>query len=279
MRKLLSANMARLWRSKIFWTLEIAVVIWGIIAYSLVVINTQNLGMNWLMNGANIYFYHAIMYSAIVLAIFCSQFFGTEYEYGTIRNKLSVGQSRKNVYLSNLMISFLVSVIFTISHMATSFVAVPFVGIEAIIAANHTAWRFLCWFLIAGVYAALFTMLAILDSSKSRNTLLSLLLALVLSFVGFMVYSKLAEPESVSRWVANEAGQFVLEENILNPDYLRGTIRTVFEWLDMVMPSSQGMHIMDANGEFHILMPICSVCLIILLTTLGINLFKRKDIK
>lgn len=279
MRKLLSANFSRLWKSKAFFGMEAAIVIWGMIVYILAIYNTGNLGQEWIIKRANTYYYQVLMYSAGAIAIFCAQFFGTEYEQGTLRNKISVGHSRETIYLSNLIVTAVVGVIFSVSHVLTSFVAVPFVGIEIITVAAHNLWRYLCWVLIIVVYAALFTLLAMLDSNKARNVLISLLLALVFVFAGIFVFGKMSEPEFVSRWVTNDMEQFVLEENVLNTSYLRGSIRTVFDWWYAIMPSSQGMHIMDRDCGFDVRMPICSVILVISLTTLGITLFTRKDIK
>lgn len=279
MRKLLSAGFSRLWKNKAFWTLEIAIIIWGSFAYILAIYNTGNLGYEWVIRKANTYFYHTLMYIAGAIAIFCAQFFGTEYEQGTLRNKITVGHSRESIYFSNLIIAIVVGMIYTVSHVLTSMIAVPFVGIEIITAANHDVWRYLCWLLVIGVYSALFVMFAMLDNNKARNVLISLLFALVLIFAGIFVYGKMTEPEFISRWVTNDTGQFVLEENVLNTGYLRGTIRAVFDWWDAIMPSSQGMHIMESESEFDVRMPICSVVLITFLTTRGIILFKRKDIK
>ena len=40
----------------------------------------------------------------IVIAIFTSLFLGVEYSDGAIRNKISIGHKRTNIYLSNLII-------------------------------------------------------------------------------------------------------------------------------------------------------------------------------
>ena len=38
----------------------------------------------------------------LFMAMFTSLFIGTEYDYGTIRNKIIVGHSRTSIYFSNL---------------------------------------------------------------------------------------------------------------------------------------------------------------------------------
>lgn len=279
MRKLLSSSLFRLWKSKAFWVLEAGVTAWGIFCSVLVILNTYRLGEAWLVDSANTYFYVQLLYLAAVLAIFSVLFIGTEYEHGTIRNKLSVGHSRKSIYLSNLIVAAFVGGIFAVSHVLTAFVAVPFVGMKAITGVSLQGWRFLCWGLIILVYSALFTLLAMLDSNKARNVLVSLLLALLLMFGGAFVHGKLAEPESADLWLENEQGYLVLQENARNSDHLTGAVRVVFDWLDVILPSSQGIRITNREGLFDVRMPVCSVVLTGSLTALGIALFKKKNVK
>lgn len=279
MRKLLSTGFSRLWKDKTFWTVEIAILLWGCFAYVLAIYNAGNLGQAWVIQKANSYFYHPLLYTPAAMAIFCAQFWGTEYEQGTLRNKITVGHSRESIYLSSLMVTVVVGMIFTVSHLLTSMIAVPFLGVEIITAVNHDVWRYVCWLLIIVVYAALFVMLAMMDHNKARNVLISILLALVLVFAGIYVYGKMTEPEYISRLVMDETGQYVLDENSLNTRYLRGSLRTVFDWWCTIMPSSQGIYIMSSDSECDMRMPVASVSLIVALTLFGITYFKRKDIK
>lgn len=279
MRKLLSANFARMFQSKVFWILEIVVLLWGIFQYSLMILNTKNIGELWLVKNVNFYFFLQLMYIGVVLAIFTALFIGTEYSDGTIRNKLAVGHSRQTIYLANMVVTIVVGMIFAFSHVLTAFVSVPYCGIEVIIGISSPGWRILCWILIIIVYSAMFILFAMLDSNKARNVLISLLLALVIAFLGVYVYGKLVEPEFISQMVMNEQGTFELIENIPNAGYLRGMMRTVFEWMYRLLPSSQALYVASSESTFDVQMPICMLGLSFFVTVIGVQMFRRKDIR
>ena len=129
MRKLLSANFARLWKSKIFWTLEGFCFGFGVFTYILVAINTRNLGQGWLEYEAHAYFYFPFLFIAAIIAIFACFFIGNDYSDGTIRNKLIVGHSRMNIYFSFFLIVCIASVLFLLAHvLAVLIVGLPFSG-------------------------------------------------------------------------------------------------------------------------------------------------------
>ncbi len=119
MRKLLSANFSRLWRSKIFWALEGISAIAGAVFYILAIINTKNIGEDWYLLSGNYYFFVVLVYIGAIMAVFSSFYIGAEYSDGTIRNKLNVGCARNSIYLANLVVVVTAGVLFTITHMFT----------------------------------------------------------------------------------------------------------------------------------------------------------------
>ena len=127
MRKLLSANFSRLWRSKIFWVLEVLSAVLGAVFYILAIINTKNIGENWYLASGNYYFFLGLVIVGAIMAVFSAFYIGSEYDQGTIRNKLNVGCTRNSIYLANLIIVVTASVLFTITHIAVSVVlpAIP----------------------------------------------------------------------------------------------------------------------------------------------------------
>lgn len=63
------------------------------------------------------------------IALFTSLFVGTEYSDGTIRNKIIIGHSRKNIYLSNLIISITVGIIIELIYLLiVAAIGIPMFG-------------------------------------------------------------------------------------------------------------------------------------------------------
>lgn len=280
MRKLLSASFARLWKSKIFWTLEGFCFGFGVFAYALVAYNTHNLGPGWLEYEAHNYFYLLQIFIAVMIALFACFFIGTDYSDGTLRNKLSVGRSREEIYLSFLLTTFAAAFFFAAAYLlAVLLVGLPLSGTAVLTHVQAQPWRLLGCGLVIVEYAALFTMVSMLDSDKARNIVISLLIAVILIFSGMMAYGKLSAPEYIQIVVPQSDGGILLKDGAPNPEYLTGTIRTVFAWLTTILPSGSTMLSLDKNCSFDWRNPICAATLTALLSVIGIGVFKKKDIK
>lgn len=277
MRKLLSASFARLWKSKIFWTLEGFCFGFGVFAYALVAYNTHNLGPGWLEYEAHNYFYLLQIFIAVMIALFACFFIGTDYSDGTLRNKLSVGRSREEIYLSFLLTTFAAAFFFAAAYLlAVLLVGLPLSGTAVLTHVQAQPWRLLGCGLVIVEYAALFTMVSMLDSDKARNIVISLLIAVILIFSGMMAYGKLSAPEYIQIVVPQSDGGILLKDGAPNPEYLTGTIRTVFAWLTTILPSGSTMLSLDKNLSFDWRNPICAATLTALLTVIGIVFSKRK---
>lgn len=280
MRRLLAANLPRMWKSKIFWALEMISAIAGMVMFGLAVFNTRNIGDEWFLTNGNYYFYIVLIYVGVIMALFISFFVGTEYENGPIRNKLAVGHCRRDIYLANFVISGIAGLLFTISHMAASMpVGLPFLGSLVWESLATVGWRILGAVVLILCYTAIFTFLAMLDSSKARNAAISLVLALVIALGGLYTYGRLQEPEFTTRMVMQEDGSYVREEGVPNSRYLSGTARTVYTVADALLPSAQALRIANSEGEFSAFSLICLAGVAIVFTSGGIIAFKKKDIR
>lgn len=280
MRKLLSANFSRLWRSKIFWVLEAICFAIGIFIYTLVAINTRNLGQGWLEYNAHAYFYLPFIYIAVVIAVFACFYIGTEHSDGTLRNKLIVGHSRTGIYLSNFLTTAIVALLLVAAYFLTiPTVGLPFSGSAVISCVELQPWRMMNFALVIIEYTAMFVLLSILDSNKARNVVISLLVAASVVIIGMMLYGRYSQPEFVNHVVVLPDGGIELKQGAANSKYLSGSIRTVVEWLTLIIPSGSVMLSLDRNLGFDWHNPVISLGMIVALNAIGIQLFKKKDIK
>lgn len=112
---LLHANFARLKQDTFFWIGTVFMIVLGIL-----IPVTRYFEMKkyeWytttLTNGFFIY----VVFTAILSAVFCSLFTGTEYNDGTMRNKLITGHSRIDICLANLIVSAAAVFILCLAHI------------------------------------------------------------------------------------------------------------------------------------------------------------------
>ena len=278
MRKLLSANISRLLKSKVFWGLEAASTMFSAIAYVLVGVNVNNIGENWILEKANLYFFIILLYVCVLTAIFSCLFFGTEYSDGTLRNKLVVGHSRKAAYFSNWIINAGVTVIFMMTHyLMAVIIGIPAGGMAVITAVERPLRRIVCSLILVFACTAIFTMTTMLDSNKARGAIVNTLLALALMIVGFMIFSALETPEFKCQMVLQQDGSYLMEDGIPNPRYVSGGLRTIYTVLEAVMPTAFAMRIVtDTFFWYHVM---GSLLVTVLFSVVGVYLFKKKDIR
>lgn len=278
MRNLLAANFRRLWKSKLFWLLEISSVLFSTIAYVLVGINVKNLGSHWILKNANFYFFLVGLYVGILAAIFSTLFFGTEYSDGTLRNKLSIGHSRKDIYFSNLLLNTVVAILFIMTHyMAAIVVGIPLGGTEVVTVIEQMGLKILYSMVIALVYASVFTLITLLNSNKASCAILNILIALFLLIAGFFLFSALEQPELKYQMIHQADGSYRMDESIPNPRYVGGNLRMGYTILEWVMPAAFALRI--TSGGFTVCHSVGCILLSILLTAAGITLFQKKDIR
>ena len=278
MRKLLSANFSRLWKSKIFWLLEAATFSFSAIAYFLVGANVKNMGESWILSHAEFYFFIVLVYVGVLIAIFSSQFFGTEYSDGTVRNKMVVGHSRKAIYFSCWLLNAFVTVLFILTHYIVAIiVGIPVGGIAVISVIEQIGLKIACSLIIALAYTAIFTMTTLLDSNKARCAVVNILLIMLLMIVGFMIFSALEQPELKYQMVLQDDGSYLMHDNIPNPRYVGGSLRIVYTVIESIMPAAFALRLVsNCFSSYHI---IGCTALFVLLTAAGMALFKKKDIK
>lgn len=216
----------------------------------------------------------------LIAPVFISLFIGREYSDQTLRNKISVGHSRIDIYLSNLIISVVGSLILYVIYV----IPMCIFGYTYFTSFETPIGKLICVQLIGMVImiavASLYNMISILIPNKAVTAILSLLAAFVIFMFGMLVHvsleeDKIARGEGGSVLIVEDNG----EENE-DKSFMSDTERKVFEFLDVVLPSSQAVNMSNSNipSKWE-KMVVSDIVIIVLTSAAGIIVFRRKDLK
>lgn len=278
MSRLIYANMVRMIKSKVFWISEIFLTGYSIFAYAMAAVNVRNLGMA--TDGWTVYFFNEMLFIHVVMAVLIPFFIGVEYSDGTVRNKISVGHKRTDIYLANVIVCYAAGAVQFFTYSAVSALsALFFVGKPALTSMGQIPWRVGCSLIMLLVYTALYSLVAMLDSNKTRAVVVELLIAFIFVILVSQIYKDLQEQERTDRVVLSETGEMEIEKNIPNSKYVSGTKRVIYEWIDACLPEDQAMYVIDPDAAFSARAPLCMLGESVVLIMAGAYFFQRKDIK
>lgn len=274
MRKLLRSNFIRLRNTLSFGLVLAFLLLWNaIMLFSTYDVMTTS-GSPLAVDSTLFTFLFII---GIALSILIGLFVGTDYNDGTIRNKIITGQSRTNIYMANFITSAAAGLILCIWGLAVNLaIGIPLFGIPKI------PWPFLGSLFLDAVlasiaYAAIFNLISMLCSNKSHTVILCILTALVLFFLAIFLYSALSQPEMYEAAVITDGETHI--EMMPNPGYLTGIKREIYQFFMDFLPGGQCAQIANLEVAHPVRMGIYSIIITSVSTFLGIFYFRRKDIK
>ena len=278
MGKLLRANLVRLRKNRIFWLAFFLLTVWGAV---------QRIGIRMDIEAHYLdeTFWIDALLIGIVLAVFISLFVGTEFEDGTIRNKIVMGHTRSEIYFANVIVCIIAGWLMCLGCLISSLlVGVPLLGFF------HTEISIIllegiCVFALSAAYTAIYCFIAMLNSNRAITAIVCMLLSILLLFAGAAVSNQLDESEYY--YIPDETlgiGEIDDGQNsewIRNPDYLEGTERRIYETILDVLPGGQSLQLsgMMDEGERHIVMLFASLGWIIISSSCGVVFFRKKDLK
>ena len=276
MSRLLVSTFIRMLKKVIFWFFVLCMFAYGVYT-ALNIASEARIG--FVLDRC---LFECLPLMGLISAIFTS--------HGAIRNKIIVGHSRIRIYLANLIVCAIASVLISLSYTVGVFVIGNMNGGELI---TETATIFLCIIsslMISITFASIMTLLAILNTNKAGNVVVSMILALVLLVSGSFIHQKLGEPKLYDNYVTvNEMGIPTQVEQLPNPQYIEGTPRIVLEVLSDLLPSGQAIQLADAfdtegmTDESIAKAPYrwmgYSLLVTFLTSVLGIALFQKKEIR
>ena len=253
MYKLLNAGFTRLKKNKIFWftvIVTITIACFMLVSRYFDGIKLRNDGMpqetidDWLDSTDDLLI-SFINFIGFFIAFFTSLFVGTEYSNGTIRNKIIVGHSRKNIYLSNLIISIVVGLLLEFIYFSIVLaVAIPiFGGIQ--MALSDFGFIVLDMIMIIVAYSSIFTFVSLNYSNITLSTVICFLLMLVM-FVA------------------------------------AGAFSSYFPSISVIVPVGQAMNLANSYTRSSMnveILSLYSLGLATVINVLGLILFKNKELK
>lgn len=279
MSKLLHANFLRLRKDKYFWIGIVVMVLYGVMDS---VGQYRNLKVYDMHVTFDAVFFASHIIIGMLIAAFVSLFVGTEYSDGTIRNKLMVGCNRRNIYLSNFITCSAAGVFMNFSYMITaSMIGIPLFG------SFEMAWQEVVIYVVNGVlmiiaFAAIFTMLSMLNQNKALVAIISMVGIFAILFLSIYITMKLGEPEftdavSMSETVGDTVTQTM--QRIPNPMYLSPSQRSIYQFLFDFLPTGQGIQISAGAVTHPVTIGIYSIAIAVAANMIGVFCFRRKDLK
>lgn len=277
MIKLLDANFNKLKKDKVFIGLTIFTI-----GFSLFIIFNQYNDMikyNEIIDTWELLPIYVLIIG-VVTSVFASIFIGTDYSDGTIRNKIIIGHKRRDIYISNFFIVSLVTIFLQILFMIlVALIGIPLFG-GLSLSLGTLLLVLLDIIMIDIFYSAIFTFIAMICSNKTVISIISILLAFGLLLASSVITEVLQAPEYINsaKITNSDTGEFKMVEE-KNPRYPSETQKKVYTTALNFLPSGQAFKItgiVDGNIEF---LSIYSLCMTIIISTIGLVIFNKKELK
>lgn len=210
-------------------------------------------------------------------AIFSCLFLSVEYSEGTIRNKLAVGHTRRDVYLSGFLTIFAASTCISLAWLAGGLIGIPFLGFLTL----GLNGIILCLAVVVGftaAFSAIYTFICLLNDRRSVSVI-TISVWLLLALASGILATALHEPEMLKTgMIMAEDGSFSTVMSP-NPYYISGIQRAIYRFLVDFLPSGQADSLQSILLENPLRMLLSSLFVTIAVTFCGLSLFEHKDLK
>lgn len=267
MLKLLSANRIRLQKSRFFW-LSLFITA----GYCVFLLTMNYIEKVSYIGDSIVQIDYYLLSPLSMISFFCpmfsSIFIGTEYSDGTMRNRLIVGHTRKNIYLANFITVCMANIFITlISSVIVTLLGIGMFGwhmADPMLFLLH----YLSGIMMLIAFAGFFTLVAMVIHNKT----ISIVASAMTFFMGYiiagvtrrLVYS-FYNGESISDVFSFLSGDMVSQPAL--------------EFLYDFIPMGQCFQI-TGNSVLHPLrLPVYSVFFTVITVICGALVFGKKDIK
>lgn len=264
MINLLNANLNRIRKNKSFFLLLLFCTLFAFYTHL----------MSPLSKELSDYLFQFWLISGIVIAIFTISFIGLDYSDGTIRNKITIGHKRINIYLANLITSVICAFIF---YGVYVLVIIPLANQHgAKIAISSKLFIKYFGSIVIGFisYSCVFTFISMNVSNRVIATIINILLSVLLVFIPFKC------SEIVSIYHAQFYTIDEIDSNTIVSSYNRPSKEAmlVAKTVINLTPIGRAEQLVD-QADYYTKPPILflySLGTNIFITTMGILIFNRK---
>lgn len=280
MTKLLHADFSRLLKSRVFW-LGMAVMIGLPLCAVCVRYHDLLTAPEYVWETADGLWFIGGIYIAVLLSVFISIWTGTDYNDGTIRNKLTIGHTRCAIYCSNLITCTAASLLYHIVYIAVLWASASVLLHPFQTPVNVLLIMTVLSFASVIAMSAVFTMLAMLIHNRSAGAVTAMLLALLMLIGSVTLYSMLNAPEYIENaYEMTVNGEIVKSDPIPNPRYLTGVKREVYQHVFRLIPVGQMLWLGELAYTADMLyLPLYAAAAAVVCTAVGLVIFRRKDIR
>ena len=225
-----------------------------------------------------------ITYIGLFIAIFVSIFVGKEHSEGIIRNKIIAGHSRMSIYLSNLIITVIAAIICELIYIIiTLLIGIPFFGTLRMNFYDFLL-NILCTFLIIISFCSIYNFITMICSEITISTIINILIFIIMfilaSSLGYVVHSS----KYINNTYIENGVEHIISQEI-NPNYPGDEKVELAKIFYLAIPQGQASELMRSNDVIKLdTIPlynliIYSVIIILIINSIGLWLFSRKELK
>ena len=218
----------------------------------------------------------------ILSAVFISSFIGSEHSFGTIRNKMTVGHKRLEIYFASFVVCEIgVMLMYALVWLLTGAIGTLLLGWFTY-STTDLLNRLIASLLAFTMLTALNVMIAFCIHSKSKSSVTAVIAAFIMMISSVMTIQILSEPEFYSTETMTEETIQLFEPSdddpslVKNPNYVSGTKRRMYQIIHDYCPVTQMIDVLDKFGTKDVLIPSCEI---IVLMAAGMVIFKKRDLK
>lgn len=260
MNRLLTGNLIRLRKNIVFWLSLVCAMIGPLytVLNNWYYKNLWDISMNadaaFLLSGADYFF-------MIALAVAISLFIGTEFSDNTIRNKLIAGHTRVSVFLSNLITSIVVAVILYLVSVAASCIGIPLLD-KLELPIDKLILQMACAVVSISVIAVFICTITMVIGNRVISAIVSMLSVIGMQLIPPILWANV---------------DYYTENGLLDTFQAKIDVM-LYDWLPTCQIYRFTSEITDIPKNIH-LFPVYSAILILVIGTIGIIIFRKKNLK